>query len=130
MLALLATRPGSSPERGSPERRSPEADDLIWVDFDLVRGHEQGRHRPALVLNPGVYNARTGLCIACPLTSQAKGYPFEVAIPPGHAVTGVVLVDQVRSLSWTARNAEVKGKAPAEIMEEVRAKLAVLVGID
>jgi mRNA interferase MazF len=81
------------------------------------------------VISPAAYNRRTGLCLACPITSQAKSYPFEVAIPPGHAITGVVLVDQLRSLSWVARNAEVRGTAPQPVIGEVRAKLAALIGI-
>lgn len=76
------------------------------------------------------YNQRTELCVACPITNQVKGHPFEVVIPPGHAVAGAVLADHVRSLSWVARNAEVKSAAPAAVLDEVRAKIAALIGIE
>ncbi len=95
-----------------------------------MKGHEQGRRRPAIVISPAAYNRSAGLCIVCPITSQAKGYPFEVAIPPGRIVSGVVLVDHVRSLSWIARNADITGNASPDMLEEVRAKLAAVTGIE
>jgi mRNA interferase MazF len=81
-------------------------------------------------LSPRAYNERTGLCIACAITSQAKGFRFEVPIPPGGRVSGVVLADQVRCLSWQSRGAEYVSGAPAGVLEETREKLAALVGIE
>lgn len=78
---------------------------MIWLDFDPQAGREQARRRPALVLSPVAYNGRTSLALCCPVTSQVKGYPFEVALPAEGKVHGVVLADQVRSLDWRARNA-------------------------
>jgi mRNA interferase MazF len=104
--------------------------DLIWIDFDPTRGHELQGRRPALVISRAAYNRRTELCVACPITSHAKGHPFEVVIPAGHSVTGVVLADHVRSISWVARNAEIKSAAPTVVLDEVRAKIAALIGID
>lgn len=108
----------------------PEAGDVVWLDLDPTKGREQRGRRPALVVSPRVYNERSGLCIACPVTDQAKGYPFEVAFPAGHKVTGVVLSDQLRSVSWGERNAELIAKAPADVLDEVREKAAALTGID
>jgi mRNA interferase MazF len=82
------------------------------------------------VLSQRAYNERTGLCVTCPITNQAKGFRFEVLIPAGSAVTGVVLADQVRSVSWMARRAESRGPAPAAVLDEVRAKVATLLGIE
>jgi mRNA interferase MazF len=79
-----------------------------------------------VVLSPLVYNEKVGLAIFCPITSQEKGYPFEVRIPAGLAVTGVVLADQVKSLDWRARKAERMCALPAEVMDEVLGKLNVL----
>lgn len=62
----------------------------------------------------------------CPITNRQKGYPFEVRLPEGLAVAGVVLADQVRSLDWRARRAEVAGKLPDAVVGEVLAKLGVL----
>ena len=106
----------------------PDANDLIWLTFDPQAGREQAGRRPALVLSPRIYNARSGLAIVCPITHQAKGYPFEVTVPAGAATTGVILADHVRSVEWKARRAESAGKCPQEVADEVRARIAPLFG--
>jgi mRNA interferase MazF len=106
----------------------PDVADFVWLTFDPQAGREQAGRRPALVLSPKVYNARSGLLLACPITNQAKGYPFEVAVPSGAGVIGVVLVDHLKSVDWKARHAERLGRCTDETMEEVRAKLAPLLG--
>jgi mRNA interferase MazF len=105
----------------------PDRGHFVWIDFDPQSGHEQAGRRPALVVSPALYNGRTGLCILCPVTNRAKGYPFEVAIPQGTGVTGVVLSDQIKSLDWKARNADFIGSAPRSVIQEVIAKLKPLV---
>jgi len=107
----------------------PDAGDLVWVTFDPRAGHEQRGRRPALILSPRAYNAKARLVIACPVTSQAKGYPFEVAIPAGGKVTGVVLADHVKSLDWNVRRVEFAATAPVEILTEVRERLRVVLGL-
>ncbi len=103
---------------------------MIWIDLDPTKGHEQNKRRPAIVLSPITYNDRSGLCIACPITSRAKGFRFEVPIPPGSKIGGVVLADQARSLSWLERRAELIETAPDDVLQETRDKLATLIGID
>ncbi len=105
----------------------PDRGHFVWIDFDPQSGHEQAGRRPALVVSPAIYNGRTGLCILCPVTNQAKGYPFEVSIPQGSGVTGVVLSDQIKSLDWKARNADFIRSAPRSVIQEVIAKLKPLV---
>jgi len=104
----------------------PRRGDVVWLSFHPQAGHEQAGRRPALVLSPEAYNARVGLALFCPITSRAKGYPFEVAIPPGLPVGGVVLSDQVRSLDWRARKAEFVCHLPPEPIREVLGKLGTL----
>jgi mRNA interferase MazF len=113
----------------SGDRQCPDAGDFIWIGLDPVVGHEQGGHRPALVLSRFKYNERAELCVACPITSHSKGYPFEVAIPDGCPVQGVVLVDQLRSISWSGRGVTVVGKAPPNLLDDVREKLATLLEV-
>ncbi len=108
----------------------PDAGDLVWIDLNPTVGHEQRGHRPAIVLTPRQYNAPSGLCIICPITSRPRGYPFEVAIPHGHAISGIILVDQVRSVSWEKRYVKMASIAPAELLDEVRERLAALLQID
>ena len=106
----------------------PDSGELIWLEFDPQADREQAGRRPALVLSPRIYNAKSGLLLACPITSQVKGYPFEVALPDGLAVTGVILADHLKSIDWKARRAEMLGRATPQVIEEVRARLAPLLG--
>jgi mRNA interferase MazF len=115
----LAERPGSPPEVG----------DLIWLSFSPQAGREQAGRRPALVLSPRAYNAKSGLCLACPITSQVKGYPFEVELPEGLPVQGVVISDHIKSADWRVRRSDWIGQAPAEVVNQVRAKLKPLLGM-
>jgi mRNA interferase MazF len=105
---------------------TPERGDAVWLSFNPQAGHEQAGHRPALVLSPAAYNGRVGLAIFCPITSQIKGYPFEVLIPDGLGVSGAVLSDQVKSLDWRARKAQLICKLPDDVVEQVLQKLATL----
>jgi len=107
----------------------PDTGDLVWCSFSPQVGREQAGRRPALVLSPRSYNAKAGLCLLCPITNQAKGYPFEVALPPGLAVGGVVLSDHLKSADWQGRAVEQAGVAPPEVLAEVRAKLKPLLGM-
>ncbi len=108
----------------------PERGDLVWLSFTPQAGREQAGRRPALVLSPAAYNGRVGLALLCPITSQVKGYPFEVALPEGGPISGVVLSDQVRSLDWRSRLAERAGAVDAMVVAEVQARIATLLGID
>ncbi len=107
----------------------PRRGDLVWLSFDPQTGHEQAGHRPALVLSPESYNRKVGLALFCPITTQRKGYPFEVAVPPGSAVSGVILSDRVKSLDWKARKTRFGEKLPTEILQEVLAKFSALLGM-
>jgi mRNA interferase MazF len=106
----------------------PARGEVIWLVFDPQAGHEQAGRRPALVISPKAYNARTGLSLVCPITSQVKGYPFEVNLPAGLPVGGVVLSDQVKSLDWRARKADYICTLPPEITQDVIAKIMPLLG--
>ncbi|MBX9680744.1 MAG: endoribonuclease MazF [Gemmataceae bacterium] len=105
----------------------PERGDAIWITLDPQAGHEQAGRRPALVLSSSAYNGRVGLAVVCPITNQAKGYPFEVAIPDGCKATGVVTADQVKSLDWRIRQAKHIGRLPDEVVEQVVEKLQALI---
>ena len=105
---------------------APDQGDVVWLNHDPQAGHEQAGHRPALVLSPQAYNAATGLMLCCPVTSQVKGYPFEVELVGVKGVKGVVLSDRLRSLDWEARKAEKAGRAPDDVVADVLAKLKVL----
>lgn len=98
----------------------------MFISLNPQTGHEQAGRRPAVVLSPAAYNGRVGLALLCPITSQMKGYPFEVQLPAGLPVSGVVLADQAKSLDWRARRAEIVCRVPADIITEVLRKLDAL----
>lgn len=114
----MATKTGSGyvPERG----------DLVWLSFDPQAGHEQAGRRPALILSPSLYNRSSSLALVVPITSQAKGYPFEVPVPAGAGVRGVILADHLKSVDWRARNAERIGALQAATLNQVLKKAALL----
>ena len=104
----------------------PRRGDAVWISLNPQADHEQAGRRPAIVLSPESYNGRVGLAILCPVTSQIKGYPFEVAIPPGLDITGVILSDQVKSLDWRARRAEFIATLPNDTITEALQKIGAL----
>ena len=104
----------------------PRRGDVVWISLNPQAGHEQAGRRPAVVLSPQSYNGKVGLAILCPITSQPKGYPFEVLLPAGLPVAGAILSDQVKSLDWRARNAELICSLPAGTISEALQKLATL----
>ena len=108
------------------EYEAPGCGDLVWISLNPQVGHEQAGRRPALVLSPIEYNKRVGLALLCPVTSRAKGYPFEVALPSDLEISGVVLADQVKSLDWRVREAKRVCAAPQSVTSEVLGKLNAL----
>lgn len=104
----------------------PKRGDAVWITFTPQAGHEQAGRRPAVVLSPEAYNNKVGLAIFCPITSQKKGYPFEVDLPSGLQVQGVILADQIKSLDWRARKAELICALPTKVMTEALEKLGTL----
>lgn len=107
----------------------PDAGDLVWLTFDPQAGREQRGRRPVRILSPRAYNSKSGLALACPVTSRKKAYPFEVDLPDDAAITGVVLADHVKSVDWKARRAERGVTAPPGVLTEVREKLRPVLGL-
>ncbi|MHB9146662.1 MAG: endoribonuclease MazF [Symbiobacteriia bacterium] len=104
----------------------PERGDIVWLQFDPQAGHEQAGRRPALVVSPSQYNGKVGLALMCPITSKAKGYPFEVVLPGELSVFGVILADQIKNLDWRVRQAQFECQAPAKVVAEVLDKIQTL----
>ncbi len=102
----------------------------MWIDLDPQAGHEQAGRRPALILSPREYNAASRrLALICPITTKAKGYPFEVAVPPDSGAQGVIIADQVKSVDWVARGAVRMGHVKAATVQEVTELIATLLGL-
>ncbi len=107
----------------------PDRGDIVWLSFDPQSGREQSGRRPALVISPLEYNRKTELAIICPITSQVKGYPFEVKIPDNIEISGVILSDQIKSLDWKTRKAELICKLPKEALQETINKINALLNL-
>lgn len=105
----------------------PQRGDLVWLQFNPQAGHEQAGHRPAVVLSPATYNQQVGLALFCPITSEVKGYPFEVLLPDGLGVDGAILSDHIKSLDWRVRKAKRIGRLPDDVLEETVGKIRALV---
>ena len=110
----------------SGRRRAPRRGDVVWVSLVPEAGHEQRGRRPALVVSPATYNRKVGLALLCPITSRTKGYPFEVPLPDGAGVEGVVLSDQIKSLDWRARRATFICRVPDPVVAETLGRLRTL----
>ena len=110
-----------------PRAYIPHRGDVVWLQFNPQAGHEQAGHRAALVISPKIYNRRVGLALFCPITTQIKGYPFEVPLPPGLKAKGAILSDQLKSLDWRTRKATRVCAVPREILQETVARILVLV---
>jgi mRNA interferase MazF len=109
-----------------PRAYVPGRGDVVWISLNPQAGHEQAGRRPGVVLSPKSYNSKVGLAILCPITGRPKGYPFEVPLPAGLPVTGAILSDQVKSLDWGARRAELICTLPDDTTSEALQKLATL----
>ena len=107
----------------------PKRGDVVWISFNPQAGHEQAGHRPALVLSPQPYNRKVGLAILCPLTTQVKGYPFEVKVPDGLKASGAILSDQVKSMDWRARKASLLCSLPDTTVRQVLNKVGTLLDV-
>jgi len=105
----------------------PSQGDLIWLEFNPQAGHEQSGLRPALVISPHIYNSKVGLALMCPITSQIKGYPFEVILPSKNKISGAILADQIKSLDFRIRKAKFICKAPTNVLAEVIAKIQTII---
>lgn len=106
------------------KRYVPAAGDVVWLDFDPQVGHEQAGHRPAVVISEFLYN-RSGLMLCVPVTTKVKGGPWEVDILQD--VPSVALTDQINSMDWKGRNAQLKGKVSGDVLEEIRYNASLLI---
>ncbi len=111
---------------GNPSSYIPDRGDIVKLNFSPQEGHEQAGYRPALILSPARYNKISSLALMCPITSQSKGFRFEVALTEELQTTGVILSDQVKSFDWRARQVKFVERVSEELVEEVLAKIETL----
>ncbi|HWX82623.1 MAG TPA: type II toxin-antitoxin system PemK/MazF family toxin [Xanthobacteraceae bacterium] len=107
----------------------PDCGYLAWINFNPRAGREQSGNRPAVILSPYGYHAKTPYMIVCPITSNLTPYPFKVELPAGLPISGAVLVDQVKSVDRLARGCDIVGIVPEPVMADIRGRLASLLGM-
>src|SRR2546428_182414 len=114
----MAKRTGARPSGANPGdvAQAPDAGELVWLSFTPQVGREQAGRRPGLVLSPRSYNAKVGFCLVCPVTHHAKGYAFEVQLPQGLPVQGIVLADHLKSADWQGGGCDHIATVPAEVL--------------
>lgn len=117
---------GELPAADAPGSWVPDRGDVIWLDFDPQTGREQAGRRPAVVLSPASYNAPTSRALCVPVSTKAKGYPFEVPMPEGFPVQGVAFADQVKCLDWRARHASLIGELPTAVLTSLLVRTRAL----
>ena len=105
---------------------TPHRGDIVWLNFTPQAGHKQMGTRPALVLSPEKYNKKTGLAVCCPITSNIKGYPFEVVVS-GKKINGAVLADHLKNLDWKVRKAKFIEKASDDVVSQCSLKISALI---
>ena len=116
--------------KSSTKAYEPETGDLIWTDFDPRTGREQGGRRPAVVISPRDFFRASRFAIVCPVTTRVRPFGSSVLLPPDLPIKGEILTSHIRSIDTTSRPIRFSGvRAPAEAMVELRAKLAVLLGM-
>ena len=109
--------------------RLVDAGDIVWVDFDPVRGTEQAGWRPALVLTDRSYNSLYPRSIVCPITRNVTPWPTKVLLPADMQTKGGVLADQPRTFHRAERGFRFVERAPDQVLQEVRAIVGALLGI-
>ncbi len=106
----------------------PQKGDIIWINFDPQSGKEIQKRRPALVMSSSDYNKKSHFIIVCPITSQVKGYPFEVVVKQKE-INGAILADQVKSFDCAARNVEFIGKCNKETLDKTLKIIALILDL-
>ena len=105
----------------------PNKGDFVWLNFDPQSGHEQKGRRTAIIVSKPLFNEKTGLAFACPITTKDRSFPFHLRIPEGLPVHGVVMIDQVKSIDYASRKVSFIAQAPKNLMDEILAILYAII---
>ncbi len=97
----------------------PKQGDIIWLTLDPQAGHEQKGRRPAFVVSKDLFNSSTGMVIACPITNTNRRFPFHVPISENSRLTGFIMVEQVKSLDFRSRRAQLAESENKALLAEV-----------
>jgi len=108
---------------------SLKAGDIVWVDFDPVKGTEQSGVRPAIVLSSAAFHEAGSTAIVCPITRNPSPWPTKVPLPAGMKTRGHVLAEQIRTVYRPERGFRFIEHAPETLLSDVRTVIGALLGI-
>lgn len=108
--------------------RTPAYGDVILLNLDPIKGHEQGGYRLCVVISNTQYNKVTTMGVVMPITTKVKGYPFEVAVPKELKTSGVILSDTLKTIDFNARKVKIVGDLPKETLKTCLSNLNKLLG--
>lgn len=96
-----------------------EQRDIIKVNFNPQKGHEQAGYRPALIVSNNFFNEKTNLVIACPITNTDNNFPLHVRLDDRTETSGVILCEHMKTLDLKARGFKYVEKLPTDIFSKV-----------
>ena len=82
----------------------PKQGDIVYLDFNPTKGHEQAGKRPGIVISHNFFNEHTNMCMILPITSNTKEFPTHYILEDSTKIKGAVLCEQIRSIDYNSRN--------------------------
>ncbi len=100
-------------------RYIPKQKDIVFVDFNPTKGHEQAGYRPCIVISNSVFNKYTKMVILCPITSNEKEFPTHYILKGTKKVHGAVLCEHIRSIDYEVRKLKFVEKCDDNEFEQI-----------
>ena len=82
----------------------PKQGDVVYLDFNPTKGHEQTGFRPAIIISNNIFNVHTKMVMVCPITSNNKYFPTHYCLEDTKNIKGSVLCEHIRSIDYEERN--------------------------
>ena len=89
----------------------PKQGDIVFLDFNPIKDHEQSGKRPAIVISNNIFNMNTKMIIVCPITSNDKKFPTHYLLEDTSIIHGSVLCEHIRSIDYEERKVKFVEKA-------------------
>ena len=98
----------------------PKQGDIVYINFNPTKGHEQFKNRPALVISNDVFNINTKMAIVCTITSNNKYFPTHYILEDRKKIKGSVLCEHIRSIDYEVRKIKFVEKASSNDLISVQ----------
>jgi mRNA interferase MazF len=94
----------------------PQQGDIIKLNLNPRKGHEQQGFRPVIVLSNNIVPQYTNVVIAAPVSTTRRRLPLYRDLPQGLVTKGTVLLDQLVTLDYTARSFQFIETVPSDFL--------------